>query len=177
MAVCEVCRDGYEPAFEVRAPGRVVYVLDRIQCTARKTAPTCVGCRCRVLCHGREADGPFFRRAHCARAKGPPRSPLVDHVCAPRAGRPERRGSSRYCGTLNFPTPDTSTPMTPSAHAASACRPPARPLQRETKSRIARVRADSGHAGGPVTGAGEEPARAPHDPRQDLDVLLEGRPR
>lgn len=177
MAVCEVCRNDYEPVFKVRAPGRAVYVLDRIGCAARKTAPTCVDCRWSALGHGRGADGQFCRGARSARAKVPPRSQLVDHVCAARAGRPERRGSSRYCGTLNFSTPDTSTPTTPSAHAASVCRLPARPLQRETKPRIARVRADSGHAGGPVTGAGEEPARAPHDPRQDLDVLLEGRAR
>ncbi|MET7527120.1 hypothetical protein [Streptomyces sp900116325] len=79
MAVCEVCRNDYELAFEVRAAGGAVHIFDSIECAAQKMAPTCVNCQCRILGHGMQADGQI-RCAHCAREKGSSRSQLVDHA-------------------------------------------------------------------------------------------------
>ncbi|MDX3770572.1 hypothetical protein OG963_03390 [Streptomyces sp. NBC_01707] len=80
MAVCEVCQNDYELAFEVRAAGGAVHIFDSIECAAQKMAPTCVNCQCRILGHGMQADGQFFCCAHCAREKGLSRSQLVDHA-------------------------------------------------------------------------------------------------
>ncbi|MFE6666538.1 hypothetical protein ACFVFH_23625 [Streptomyces sp. NPDC057697] len=80
MAVCEVCHNDYELAFEVRTAEGVVHVFDSIECAAQKIAPTCVNCLCRILGHGMQADGQYFCCAHCAREKGLSRSQLADHA-------------------------------------------------------------------------------------------------
>ncbi|GHJ39201.1 hypothetical protein [Streptomyces sp. TS71-3] len=78
MAVCEVCRNDYEMAFEVHAAG-AVHTFDSIECAAQKMAPICDNCQCRILGHGLEsADGRFFCCAHCARARGVDQ--LMDHA-------------------------------------------------------------------------------------------------
>ncbi|SDJ93060.1 hypothetical protein [Streptomyces indicus] len=75
MAVCEVCGNDYELAFEVRAAG-AVHVFDSIECAAQRIAPICDHCQCRILGHGLQAGGGFFCCAHCARQKG--HAELVD---------------------------------------------------------------------------------------------------
>ncbi|MFE7778761.1 hypothetical protein ACFU5O_33780 [Streptomyces sp. NPDC057445] len=77
MAVCEVCHNDYELAFEVHAAG-AVHVFDSIECVAQKMAPICDNCQCRILGHGLQADGHFFCCAHCARQRGA--TQLVDHA-------------------------------------------------------------------------------------------------
>lgn len=69
MAVCEVCNNDYEMAFEVRAAD-AVHVFDSLECAAQRMAPTCDNCQCRILGHGLQADGLFFCCAHCARRRG-----------------------------------------------------------------------------------------------------------
>ncbi|MEU7106269.1 hypothetical protein ACFQ2B_33715 [Streptomyces stramineus] len=77
MAVCEVCDNDYEMAFEVRAAG-AVHIFDSFECAAHRLAPICDTCGCRILGHGLETDGMFFCCAHCARAKG--YTALADHA-------------------------------------------------------------------------------------------------
>ncbi|MGW0817285.1 hypothetical protein ACWD00_29335 [Streptomyces viridiviolaceus] len=77
MAVCEVCGNDYELAFEVRASGEV-HIFDSLECAAQRMAPICDNCSCRILGHGLQAGGAFYCCAHCARQKG--RAELVDHA-------------------------------------------------------------------------------------------------
>ncbi|MFF3543090.1 hypothetical protein ACPCUV_27445 [Streptomyces platensis] len=77
MAVCEVCGNDYEMAFEVHAAG-AVHTFDSFECAAHKLAPICDNCGCRMLGHGLQAGGKFFCCAHCARIQG--HSDLADNV-------------------------------------------------------------------------------------------------
>lgn len=77
MAVCEVCGNDYEMAFEVRAAG-VSHIFDSFECAAQKLAPVCENCSCRILGHGVQSNGQFFCCAHCARVQG--HRALVDHA-------------------------------------------------------------------------------------------------
>ena len=77
MAVCEVCNNDYEMAFEVHAAG-AVHTFDSIECAAQKLAPICDNCQCRILGHGLQSDGQYFCCAHCARQRGI--AQLVDHA-------------------------------------------------------------------------------------------------
>ena len=77
MAVCEVCGNDYEMAFEVRAAG-AVHTFDSLECAAQRMAPICENCQCRILGHGVQADGRFYCCAHCARVQG--HGALVDHA-------------------------------------------------------------------------------------------------
>jgi Rieske Fe-S protein len=69
MAVCEVCGNDYDLAFEVHAQG-AVHVFDSFECAIHEMAPVCEHCGCRVIGHGVQADGRFFCCAHCAQADG-----------------------------------------------------------------------------------------------------------
>lgn len=70
MAVCEVCGNDYEAAFEVRTAEGGVHTFDSFECAAHRLAPECDHCGTRILGHGHQAGGRFFCCAHCARAKG-----------------------------------------------------------------------------------------------------------
>lgn len=70
MAVCEVCGNDYEAAFEVRTMGGGIHTFDSFECAAQKLAPICDNCQTRILGHGHQAGGQFFCCAHCARKKG-----------------------------------------------------------------------------------------------------------
>jgi hypothetical protein len=69
MAVCEVCGNDYDKAFEVRRGGET-HVFDSFECAIHALAPICAHCSCRVIGHGIEADGRVFCCAHCASASG-----------------------------------------------------------------------------------------------------------
>ncbi len=69
MAVCEVCGNDYDKAFEVRRAGEA-HVFDSFECAIQALAPTCEHCGCRVIGHGIEAEGRFFCCAHCAARSG-----------------------------------------------------------------------------------------------------------
>jgi len=66
MAVCEVCGNDYDKAFEVVAGGQR-YVFDSFECAIHLMAPICEHCGCRVIGHGIEVRGTWYCCAHCAR--------------------------------------------------------------------------------------------------------------
>jgi hypothetical protein len=65
MAICEVCRNDYDKAFEVVIGGET-HVFDSFECAAHAVAPRCEHCGCTILGHGVEASGSIFCCAHCA---------------------------------------------------------------------------------------------------------------
>jgi hypothetical protein len=69
MAVCEVCGNDYDKAFEVRR-GDETHTFDSMECAIHALAPTCEHCGCRVIGHGVEAGGSIFCCAHCAEQAG-----------------------------------------------------------------------------------------------------------
>jgi hypothetical protein len=69
MALCEVCGNDYEMAFEVHAQG-AVHVFDSFECAIHLMAPTCAHCGCKVIGHGLQAEGVIYCCAHCARGAG-----------------------------------------------------------------------------------------------------------
>ncbi|MFE7704663.1 hypothetical protein ACFU6I_02410 [Streptomyces sp. NPDC057486] len=64
MTVC-LRNDDYDMAFEVAAEG-AVHVFDSPECTARRLSPVCTNRRSHPPGHGLQAEGQFFRCAHCA---------------------------------------------------------------------------------------------------------------
>jgi nitrite reductase/ring-hydroxylating ferredoxin subunit len=69
MAVCEVCGNDYDKAFEVQAQG-ATHVFDSFECAIHALAPTCPHCGCRVIGQGVESGGSIFCCAHCAEQEG-----------------------------------------------------------------------------------------------------------
>ena len=69
MATCEVCGNEYDKSFEVRAAGRS-HIFDSFECAIHALAPICDHCGCKIIGHGIEADGAFFRCASCAKKAG-----------------------------------------------------------------------------------------------------------
>jgi hypothetical protein len=69
MAVCEVCGNDYDEAFEVTMGGST-RTFDSFECAIHALAPSCAHCGCRVVGHGVEADGQIFCCAHCASEEG-----------------------------------------------------------------------------------------------------------
>jgi hypothetical protein len=65
-AVCEVCGNAYDKAFQVTAAG-ATHTFDCFECAIHAMAPVCEHCDCKVIGHGTEVDGRFFCCAHCAR--------------------------------------------------------------------------------------------------------------
>lgn len=65
MAVCDVCGNDYDKAFQVTMAGKTK-TFDSFECAISALAPKCVHCGCRVIGHGLEADGKIFCCAHCA---------------------------------------------------------------------------------------------------------------
>ena len=66
MAQCEVCGNEYDKAFQVTMAGGDSHTFDSFECAIHALAPTCEYCNVKVIGHGVEADGRFFRCAHCA---------------------------------------------------------------------------------------------------------------
>jgi Rieske Fe-S protein len=69
MAVCEMCGNDYDKAFDVVIGGET-HTFDSFECAIHSLAPTCEHCGCRVIGHGVESDGRFFCCAHCATQEG-----------------------------------------------------------------------------------------------------------
>jgi hypothetical protein len=69
MAVCEVCGNDYDKAFEVRLQG-ATHTFDSFECAIHALAPSCAHCGCRVIGHGVEANGTIFCCAPCAGRAG-----------------------------------------------------------------------------------------------------------
>jgi Rieske Fe-S protein len=69
MAICDVCGNEYDKAFQVMRDGET-RTFDSFECAIHAMAPTCVHCGCRVIGHGVEANGKIFCCAHCAQEEG-----------------------------------------------------------------------------------------------------------
>jgi hypothetical protein len=69
MAVCDVCGNDYDKAFEVKSGGRS-HVFDSFECAIHALAPACAHCGCKVIGHGVESNGTMYCCAHCARKSG-----------------------------------------------------------------------------------------------------------
>ena len=69
MAVCEVCGNDYDKAFQVIQAGRS-HTFDSFECAVHALAPICDHCGCRIIGHGMEADGVYYCCAHCAAHSG-----------------------------------------------------------------------------------------------------------
>ena len=69
MAVCEVCGNDYDKAFEVRLGGRS-HTFDSFECAIHALAPTCRHCGVKIAGHGLEKDGAMFCCAQCAEKQG-----------------------------------------------------------------------------------------------------------
>ena len=55
MAVCDMCGNNYDKAFQVTRLNES-FVFDSLECAAERLAPKCEHCNCRILGHGVEAD-------------------------------------------------------------------------------------------------------------------------
>jgi hypothetical protein len=69
MAVCEVCGNDYDKAFQVTLEGET-HTFDSFECAIHALAPRCEHCGCTVIGHGVESDGRIFCCAHCAEQVG-----------------------------------------------------------------------------------------------------------
>jgi hypothetical protein len=70
MAVCEVCGNDYDKAFEVSVAGSAPRTFDSFECAIHALAPSCPHCGCKIIGHGVEADDAIYCCAHCAREAG-----------------------------------------------------------------------------------------------------------
>lgn len=69
MAICDVCGNDYDKAFQVTLRGRT-QTFDSFECAIHALAPTCAHCGCRIIGHGVEAAGRMFCCAACAKHVG-----------------------------------------------------------------------------------------------------------
>lgn len=77
MAVCDMCGNDYEGAFEITMNGET-HTFDSFECAIAMVAPTCAHCNCRIIGHGVQANGVIYCCAHCAKHSGEKR--LVDNA-------------------------------------------------------------------------------------------------
>jgi hypothetical protein len=69
MAMCEVCGNDYDKAFQVIVEDRR-HVFDSFECAIHALAPLCAHCGCTIIGHGMESHGTFYCCAHCAQQEG-----------------------------------------------------------------------------------------------------------
>jgi len=69
MAVCEVCGNDYDKAFQVTMRGQA-HTFDSFECAMHALAPKCTHCGCRIVGHGVEKNGSMYCCAHCATREG-----------------------------------------------------------------------------------------------------------
>jgi hypothetical protein len=69
MAVCEVCGNDYDKAFQVTLAG-ATHTFDSFECAIQALAPLCANCGVRIVGHGLEKDGAIYCCASCAAQKG-----------------------------------------------------------------------------------------------------------
>lgn len=93
MAICEVCGNDYDKAFEVTAAGWG-HTFDCFECAIHMMAPVCEHCACRVIGHGVEVRGRFYCCAHCARSAEPTDAP-VDRVDTTQMQNPDTEAALR----------------------------------------------------------------------------------
>ncbi len=69
MALCEVCGNDYDKAFQVIKDGET-HTFDSFECAVHALAPVCAHCGCRIIGHGMESNGTFYCCAYCASRSG-----------------------------------------------------------------------------------------------------------
>jgi hypothetical protein len=69
MAVCDVCGNDYDKAFQISQAGKTM-TFDSFECAIHAMAPRCAHCRCAVIGHGVGAEGKVYCCAHCAKQSG-----------------------------------------------------------------------------------------------------------
>ncbi len=69
MAVCEVCGNDYDKAFEIHVGG-ATHTFDSFECAIHVMAPACAHCGVKIVGHGLESNGKFFCCNHCASKSG-----------------------------------------------------------------------------------------------------------
>ena len=69
MAICAVCGNDYDKAFEVIVGGKRDW-FDSFECAIHKLAPRCAECGVTIAGHGVEDNGSIYCCAHCAREHG-----------------------------------------------------------------------------------------------------------
>jgi hypothetical protein len=69
MAVCDVCGNDYDKAFEVTMGSRT-HTFDSFECAIHALAPTCATCGVRIPGHGLEKGDRIFCCGHCAESQG-----------------------------------------------------------------------------------------------------------
>lgn len=69
MALCEVCGNDYDKAFELSVGGDR-HVFDSFECAIHALAPSCAQCGVRIVGHGIETEDDFYCGAHCAHQAG-----------------------------------------------------------------------------------------------------------
>jgi hypothetical protein len=69
MAVCEVCGNDYDKAFQITMQGKA-HTFDSFECAIRALAPTCGQCGTRIIGHGLEQGGQIYCCGHCAQKAG-----------------------------------------------------------------------------------------------------------
>ncbi|MFP5072152.1 hypothetical protein ACLFMI_21115 [Pseudonocardia nantongensis] len=79
MAVCDVCGNDYDRAFEVHIAGQV-YTFDSFECAIHRVAPTCDHCGCKIIGHGVQSGDGVFCCAHCANGGGSARTGVADRA-------------------------------------------------------------------------------------------------
>ena len=62
MAVCEVCGNDYDKAFEVTRDGES-HTFDAFECAIHALAPECAHCGCKIIGHGVEVEAPVPTQA------------------------------------------------------------------------------------------------------------------
>ncbi len=70
MAICELCGNDYDKAFEIKSADGGSHTFDSFECAIHVLSPECAHCRCKIIGHGVEAGGRIFCCAHCARESG-----------------------------------------------------------------------------------------------------------
>ncbi|MDP9445086.1 MAG: hypothetical protein M3P83_12335 [Actinomycetota bacterium] len=70
MAICAVCGNDYDKAFEITPASGERQTFDSFECAIHALAPTCAHCSCRVIGHGVESDGQIYCCASCAQQHG-----------------------------------------------------------------------------------------------------------
>ena len=69
MALCEVCGNDYDKAFQIIKGGET-HTFDSFECAIHALAPVCAHCGCRIIGHGMESEGTFYCCAYCASRAG-----------------------------------------------------------------------------------------------------------
>jgi hypothetical protein len=69
MAICDVCGNDYDKAFQITQTGKTM-TFDSFECAIQAMAPRCAHCESVVIGHGVEAEGTVYCCAHCAKQSG-----------------------------------------------------------------------------------------------------------